>query len=251
MAKLSKDLSAGVLHPRENLSGSGVIGALNAELVIDVHGCSTVAIDLRGTFSMTIEISGTIDGVNYVVIPVRSQVGGAFVSAIVGTASGIWMASCAGFQKVRARCSAYTSGSATVNIVASNSLFDDFAKNGGITSSIGTAVGAAGAAVTLTIASPGAGLRHYLTYLAIVRHNGTASALTASATPVTCTTTNLPGSLAFTRASDALAAGAADHWREDFTFPLMSVAQATATTIVCPATTGVIWRVTAGYYIAP
>jgi hypothetical protein len=40
-------------------------------------------------------------------------------------------------------------------------------------------------------------------------------------------------------------------WREDFAYPVSTVAQNTATTIVCPATVGVIWRITAGYYVAP
>lgn len=237
------------LHPRENLTGVGTLGALNAEVQAFCDGASTVALDLRGTFVATVQVQGTVDGTNWELIPVRPQRGGIYVAGV--TAAGVWMASCAGFTKVRAFVTAYTSGSATATISASNALFDDFAKNGSVTSQIGTATGAAGAAVTLTLTAPGAGLRHYLTYLSMTRVNGTAAALTASATPVVCTTTNLPGSLAFTRAADALAAGADDKWREDFAYPLMASAQNTATTIVCPATTGVIWRVTAGYYVAP
>lgn len=243
--------SAAGLHPRENLFITGALGALNAEVSAFCDGCSTVTLDLRGTFSLTVQVQGTVDGVNWSAIPVRPVAGGTFVASVAGTAAGAWQASCSGYTKVRAIVTAYTSGSATTFLAASNALFDDFAKNGGITSQIGTATGAAAAAVTLTLAAPGAGLRHYLTYLSMIRVNGTAAALTASATPVVCTTTNLPGSLAFTRAADALAAGAADPWREDFAFPLMASAQNTATTIVCPATTGVIWRVTAGYYVAP
>ena len=116
------------------------------------------------------------------------------------------------------------------------------------TNTIGTSVGAAAAAVTLTLAAPGAGLRHYLTYLSI---NKFASALLVAAAPVTVTTTNLPGSLAFSFPADAGAAGTIDRWREDFAYPIASSAQNTATTIVCPATTSIIWRVTAGYFIAP
>lgn len=249
MAKLSKDNTVGTLHPRENLVGTGTLGAANAEVVIDCHGCATVALDLRGTFSQTVEVAGTVDGTNWVLIPVRPQTGGIYVLAVVGTASGVWMASCVGFTKVRARCTAYTSGGATATLLASNALFDDFAKNGGVTPTLVTSVGAAAAAVTLTLAAPGVGLRHYLTYLSINRF--AAAVLTAAATPVTVTTTNMPGSLAFSFAADAAALGTIDRWREDFAFPLMVTAQNTATTIVCPATTGVIWRVTAGYYVAP
>lgn len=243
--------TAQALHPRENLFATGTLGALNAEVQAFCDGCSNVALDLRGTFSHTVAVQGTVDGVNWQLIPVRPVTGGVFVLGIVGTASGTWMGSCAGYTKVRAIATAYTSGGSTATLSASNALFDDFAKNGSVTSLIVTATGAAAAAVTATLAAPGVGLRHYLTYISMARVNGTAAALTASATPVICTTTNLPGSLAFTRAADALPAGAADYWREDFSYPLTSSAQNTATTIVCPATTGVIWRATVGYYVAP
>lgn len=249
MAKLSKDLATGNLHPRENLFLAGTLGALNAEIQVPCDGCATVAIDLRGTFSMTVAIQGTVDGTNWILIPVRPQIGGVYVLGITGTTAGVWMASCVGFSKVRALVTAYTSGSATTVLAASSALFDDFAKNGGITPLLVTATGASGAAVTLTIPAPGAGLRQYITYLSINRF--AAALLTAAAAPVVVTTTNLPGTLAFSFAAEAAAQGTLDRWREDFAFPLMASAQNTATTIVCPITTGVIWRVTAGYYVAP
>lgn len=251
MAKLSKDLEAGTLNPRENQKASGTLGALNAEIIADCDGCSTVALDLRGTFSHTVEVAGTVDGTNWTPIPVRPQTGGIYAASVAGTASGIWMASCAGFERVRARVTAYTSGGSTATLVASNALFDDFARNGGITSAFTTTIGTAGTATTLTIAAPGAGLRHYLTYLRIVRFP--TAALVASATPVAITTTNLPGTLAFTAPADAALQGASlpPVIQEDWNYPLMAVAQNTATTVVCPATTNVIWRITAGYYVAP
>lgn len=249
MAKLSRDLSAGNLHPRENLFATGNLGAVNAEVIADCDGSSTVSLDLRGTFSLTIQVLGTVDGTNWVLIPMRSQTGGLFLASIVGTAAGLWMGSCNGYRRVRAVVTAYTSGAAIATLMNSGAMFDDFAKNGGITPSIGTTVGTAGAATTLTIAAPGAGLRHYITYLSINRF--AAALLTAAATPVSVTTTNLPGSLAFSFAADAAAQGTIDRWREDFAYPIASSAQNTATTIVCPATTNVIWRVTAGFYVAP
>jgi len=57
--------------------------------------------------------------------------------------------------------------------------------------------------------------------------------------------------LAFSFAAEAAAAGTLDRWREDFAFPVLTTTQNTATTIVCPATTNIIWRVTAGFYVAP
>ncbi len=250
MAKISRDLSTGILHPRETLFASGALGALNAELVSDCDGCASVMLDLRGTFSLTVTVEATLDGTNWVPIPVRplNTANVAYVAAVTGSVTGMWSGSIFGFRRVRARCSAYTSGTAIAVIGASNAPVDQ-SLQGLVTSGVGTNVGAAGAAVTLTMASPGAGLRHYLTYLSINRY--AAAALTASATPVTVTTTNLPGTPAFTFAADALTLGQIDRWREDFAYPIASAAQATATTIVCPATTGIIWRVTAGFYAAP
>lgn len=255
MSKLSRDLAtpAGgstVLHPREALIGTGTIGAANAEVIIPADGCATVAIDLRGTFNLTLEVAGTIDGTNWTLIPVRpvNVAGLQYVAAITGSTAGIWVGKCALFRSVRVRCTAYTSGAAAATIVADTAPLDDTLQ-GMIAPLIGTTTGASGAAVTLTIAAPGAGLRQYLTYLAIVR--SAAALLTAGATPTVVTTTNLPGSLAFTFGADAAAQGVDKVIREDFAFPLAASAQNTAVTVVCPATTGVIWRVTAGYYVAP
>lgn len=253
MAKLSRDLTTppggtALLHPRENQITAGNLGALNAELIVPADGSGVIMVDLRGTFNMTIEISGTVDGSAWVVIPIRSKIGGLYLSGLVGSTTGVWMGDCSGYRSVRARVSAFTSGAAIATLVTETGSIVDLL-TGAVTPSLGTTIGAAGAATTLTLASPGAGLRHYLTYLSINRF--ATALLTAAATPVTVTTTNLPGSLAFSFAADAAAQGSIDRWREDFAYPLMAVAQATATTIVCPATTNVIWRVTAGFYVAP
>jgi hypothetical protein len=171
-----------------------------------------------------------------------------YVSAVVGTGSGSWVGQCAGYRQVRARVTAYTSGAATATIVANSGSYDNLLF-GPQTNNIGTTAGAAGAATTLTLAAPGAGLRHYLTYVSIQRT--AAALLTAGAAPVNVTTTNLPGSLVFRFPADAAAQGTMFAIREDFAFPLSANAQNTATTIVCPATTNVVWGVTAGFYVAP
>jgi hypothetical protein len=247
--KISRDLSAGVLHPREALFAVGVLGALNAEITAPADGSGVVSLDLRGTFNLTVEVSGTVDGTNWFLIPMRNEAGGPWLAAVVGSAAGVWKGTCTGYRTVRARVSAYTSGAATANLLTSTSLLDDFAARGGITTGLVTNVGAAGAAVTLTLTSPGAGLRHYLTYISINRF--ASALLVAAAVPVTVTTTNLPGTMAFSFPAEAAAQGAIDRYREDFAYPIQSVAQATATTIVCPATTNVIWRVSAGFLVSP
>jgi hypothetical protein len=250
MAKLGKDLAVGTLHPRENLYVTGVLGALNAEIIVATDGAASVSIDLRGTFSMTIELSGTVDGTNWTPIPVKpvNLASKSYVAAITGTAAGVWVGASAHYRLVRARVTAYTSGSSVAHLMASLAPLDQ-SFDGGITTTVGTVTAAISIAATLTLASPGAGLRHYITYLSIDRFAG--AVLTAAAAPVVVTTTNLPGTLAFSFPAEAAAQGTIDRWREDFAYPLAASAQATATTIVAPLTTGVIWRITAGYYVAP
>jgi len=216
-----------------------------------VYGASTCTLDLRGTFSMTIEVAGTVDGTNWTLIPVRpiNVASVLYVAAVTGTTAGTWVGECAGFKKIRARVTAYTSGSATARLNASVGIIPNALIANKVTPLTVTSVGASGAAVTLTLAAAGAGLRHYITYLSINRF--AAAVLTAAAAPVTITTTNIPTSLAFSFPADAALLGTMDRWREDFAYPIAVTAQNTATTIVCPVTTGVIWRVTAGYYVAP
>lgn len=110
-----------------------------------------------------------------------------------------------------------------------------------------TAVGASGAAVTLTLPAVAAQF-HYITLIEIVKY--AAAALTGAAAPVTVTTTNLPGSPAFTFTT----AGAIGTSERDTYASMKAIKSAvvnTATTIVCPATTGVIWRVNVWYVAAP
>jgi hypothetical protein len=170
MAKISKDQSVGNLHPRETLVTIGNIGALNAELLLAADGANSIALDLRGTFSMTLEVAGTVDGTNWTLIPMRpvNQAAIIYVAAIAGAAAGTWVGKCGPFKTVRVRCTAYTSGAAAAAISADTAVIDD--------------------------------------------------SLTALVTGLIVTTT---------------------------------AAISTATTFVAPLTTGVIWRLTAGYYVAP
>lgn len=251
MAKLSRDRKSGNLHPRENLLSAGNLASAGAEIILETDGLASFSLDLRGTFNLTVEVSGQIDSGNWSPpIPIRpvSQASVSYLVTLAGSNAGIWQGSCGGFDRIRVRVTAYTSGTAIATLIGSSAPLD-LSLVGRITSSIGTTIGTAGTATTLTLAAPGAGLRHYLTYLAITRF--ATAALTAAATPVNVTTTNLPGSLAFTFPAEAALQGTVDRWREDFAYPIASSAQNTATTIVCPATTAVIWRVTAGFYVAP
>lgn len=250
MAKLSRDKDASTLHPRESLVVLGNLGSLNSEILVKSDGASTVSLDLRGTFNATFEVAGTMDGFNWFPIPMRpvNLAAVKYVASITGSIVGGWAGKCAPYLLLRVRCTAWTSGSAVATLTACNGLLDD-SLSGMITTDIITNTGAAGAAVTLTLGAPGAGLRHYLTYLAISRF--ATAVLTPAATPVLVTTTNIPTALVLNFPAEAAAQGTLDRYREDFTFPLATTAQNAATTFVCPATPNVIWRATAGFYVAP
>ncbi len=247
MSKLSRSIRDAVAqHPRENQRGSGALASLNAEIVVDADGSSTLVLDLRGSFVGTVEVSGQTDDSNWMVIPMKAQPGvGLYV--LSATIAGVWMGACAGYTRVRVRMSAYTSGAATATLTSCLGAMapDQF----DATPLFATITAAAGAAATLTIASPGVGLRTYLTYLRIMRF--AAAALTPAATPVIVTTTNLPGAMAFSIATDAAAQGTIFDYQEAFNYPIAAVAQATAVTIAAPVTTAAIWRISAGYQVRP
>ena len=81
-------------------------------------------------------------------------------------------------------------------------------------------------------------MRHDLTRLAIERH--AAAALTAGATPTLITTTNFPGSLAFSIPVEAAVAESVYKKIIDPARSMMSGARNTATTILAEAVTSVI-----------
>jgi hypothetical protein len=97
---------------------------------------------------------------------------------------------------------------------------------------------ATGIALTVTLPAV-ASQFHNITHLEIAAYS--TAARTGSATPIVVTTTNL-NSLAFTFAT-AAAIGTLDKQFLSPTLPVKSAVVNTATTIVCPATTGIIWRI--------
>lgn len=102
-----------------------------------------------------------------------------------------------------------------------------------------TATGIAGAAVTLTLPAV-IGKFHNISHLSITAYS--TAARVGGATPVIVTTTNLLNIPAFTFAS-AGAVGTTDIKTVEPTLPIKSSVSNTATTVVCPATVSIIWRV--------
>lgn len=104
---------------------------------------------------------------------------------------------------------------------------------------IGTTA-AVGIALTATLPAAGAGLFHYISTVRITAYS--TAPRTGSATPVVVTSTNLPGSAAWTFAT-AAGMGTVEEKVLEFDNSLKSSVANTVSTLVCPATASVIWRI--------
>lgn len=246
-------------HP-ESRRAVGTIGALNAEVVLDLDGDESVTIHLltAAAFTATYDCQVSPDGVTYYpalafaytpgcingTIPAAGQpiISEASTTAIQRT---LCMA-VGGMKKVRVRLPAWTSGNADVTITADTcASISPYVRDQRAATLAVTATGTAGAAVTATLPAV-AGLRHYIDNIYVLR--SATAALTPAAVPVVATTTNLPGAPALTFGADAAGVGIDKGAELDFgSAGLAATAINTATTVVCPAYTGVIWRVVVAY----
>jgi len=253
--------SAGVeILPRYDSTTSGTLNALNAELVLGgsaptatnfIDGCNTVAIDLRtAALNATLSFEASADGTNYYAIPVVRQDTQALTTTVTtSTTLGVTcLAYVGGWRQIRVRVSAYTSGSVVVSMRGSLAAVPNHGLKLPYPSTLAVTVTAAAASgATLTIPAGGAGLYHYITSIEITR-NATA-ALAGTATLV-ITTTNLPGSLAWSVGNAMAAGGTQIDVSRDFANPLKSSVANTNTTIVMPAPgAAVLWRANAYYYL--
>lgn len=88
--------------------GPRFMNAAEEVIQMNTRGLGAIAIQLTGTWAGTVTFEGTIDGVSWValnLVPTNSA-----TAASTATATGVWMGNIAGLEAVRARVSAYTSG---------------------------------------------------------------------------------------------------------------------------------------------
>lgn len=257
--------SAGAIVPvresRRKDTGSALLSAVNAELVLDLDGDSTCTLHINSaavTLNATYVVEGSTDGTNYDsllafpytpgcvggTIPVASQpLVSEAVNAVIRRTLCV---SVGGLRKVRVRLSVWTAGSTAVTMNAdANDSIHPYIKDQKASTLTVTATAAAGSAVTATLpAVPG--LRHYIDRISIVR--SMAAVQTASATPTVVTTTNISGSPAFTIGTDAAALGMDKEVIADFGGAgCASTAINTSTTVVAPVLAGAIWRINVFY----
>ena len=258
---IQRNLAGAFMPHQESRRSTGTLAAVNAELIHDVNGDESAIIYINGTGTLncTYSIQGAPDGVNFydlMAYPYSPaslggtlpQPGQPLVTEAVNAAAVQRMLCVAvgGLQKIRIRLTAYTSGSAAVTINSDQcASISPYVRDQKAATLMVTATGAAAAAVTATLPAV-AGLRHYIDGIQITR--SATAALTAAAAPVVVTTTNLPGTPAFTFGSDAGGIGIDKVLMYDFgATGIAASAVNTATTIVCPVYTGVIWRINVSY----
>lgn len=246
----------------EQRTAAGALNAINAELVLDVSGDESALINIdggSGTLNATYVVEGSIDGISYAgllafsipqfcaggTIPLAGQpmlleaVNAANIKRAIAVAVG-------GLKKIRVRLSAWTGGSAAVTINSdAQAAISPYLRDQKAATLMQSVTAAAGAAATATLPAV-AGLRHYIDFIEVTRI--ATAALTASATPVVVTTTNLPNAPALTFGSDAGGIGIDVTKKLDFgASGLAATALGTASTIVAPAYAGVIWRINVAY----
>ena len=256
-----KNANSEIVPVRERREASGTLAALNSEIVIDVNGDESALVYVQSTaFIGTLEFTGSSDATGALFHPVPAYpfspgcAGGTIPLAgqpllldalVAANTVRVYSVPVGQLRKLRVRTSAYTSGAADVSITAEAQGPLNTAIAAKPSTLLVTNTGAASAAVTATLPAV-AGLRHIIDFIQVIRC--ATAALTASATPVLVTTTNLPGAPVLTLGSDAAGIGIDKEARLDFgSTGLAATALGTATTVVCPVYTGVIWRVIVGY----
>lgn len=246
---------------RERREIFGALGSLNAELVLDVNGDESALVYLNAgaaSFNATVAFRGSVDGTNFFpVLAVPYFAAGSagspglaqplITEAINATnAQRVYALKVGQLKKLQVMLPAWTSGLADITVISESAASIHPAVFEGRPSTLFvSATAAAGAIVTATLPLV-AGLRHFIDFISVTKF--ASAALTAGAAPVLVTTTNLPGSPVMNFSAGAEAQGT-DVTRDlDFgSTGLAASAAGTATTVVGPATTGVIWRINVGY----
>lgn len=254
--------AAGQLVPvRESRRLTGTLASLASEVILNLDGDENALVHvISNDFVGTIEFSACYDdtSANYHAVPAypitNAAVGGTIPVAgrplvtdglVAAQDVRAYAVPCGQFRKLRVRAVAYTSGNAQVAITADANDSSHMSIAARPTTELISVTAAVGAALTATLpAVPG--LRHVLDFVRVTR--SATAALTAAATPVLITSSNLPSAFAMTMGQDAGGIGVDKEALMDFGGTgLAATAINTASTIICPAYVGVIWRINVGY----
>ena len=97
----------------------GELDAAEDLVTIEVRGAGAVGLQLTGTWVGTVSFEGSLDGGTFVAINLVPS--NSATAATSATANGAWSGNCGGYSVVRARMSAYTSGTAVVTLQTAGS----------------------------------------------------------------------------------------------------------------------------------
>lgn len=115
------DVDIETFEPSADVTMQSAAVATGNGTVLTVTGYGTATVQITGTFVATTTFEGTTDGTNYVSIS-ATQIGAASI-ATTATTAGIYRLGVSGLTHIRARISAYTSGSVTSIGRATNAPF--------------------------------------------------------------------------------------------------------------------------------
>jgi hypothetical protein len=227
-----------------------VLGALNAETVMELQGTTTVVVDARtAAGALTLSFQASVDGTNFIDLPVTNMATQSTIvnPALTGASANNWVAHVGGFQVFRVRVTAYTSGNITVGCRGTMAPLRPSLEQPYPTQLWVTATAAANAAATATLPAPGAGLFIYITHIDITRN---ATAALAGTATIIHTTTGLPGNPAWSVGNGMAAGGTQIDVNIDFSSPLKSTTANGAVTVVAAAGgAAVLGRVNVGYFV--
>lgn len=229
------------------------LGSLNAEGLTDLQGHNVIAVHLNAASAATLTIvfEGTVDNTNYFTLPAIDVATNAHVASVVlsaATLAKVYYVSVAGFRRYRTRVSAYTSGSVIAAARGSIAAIPPHYESVWPATLWVTATAAANTAATATLPAA-AGMFHHITHIDITRN---ATAALAGTATIIHTTTNLPGSPAWSVGNAMAAGGTQIDVNHDYSSPLRSSVVNTNTTVVAAAGgAAVLGRVNVGYYLAP
>lgn len=261
---IPKNAAGAIVPVRERREATANLAALNQELVVSLNGDSNVLVYVLSDLLIgTLEFTGAIDNGPSLYFPVQAYAysigctGGTIPIAgqpflidalVAANLTRVYSIPVSQLKNLRIRMSAYTSGNCTIYVVSdTNTSLNPAAGVQNSATLALSATAAVGVAVTLTLPAV-AGLRHYIDSLHVVR--SATAALTASATPVVTTSTNIPGTPGLIFGQDVAGIGIDKDARLDCgPEGLAAIALGVATTVVCPAYVGVIWRINCVYHL--
>lgn len=120
-------------------------------------GQAGAAIQIQGTFVGTVAFEGSVDGTTYTPINMTaSNATASDVPVTSATTTGIWIGGVGGLTTMRARFSAYSSGTASVNLRGSMSSASSSVSSSTSSVTQGTSPWVVGGALTRDNAAPGA-----------------------------------------------------------------------------------------------